>query len=587
MRRINTTNRVANLFGPGKDGFKNGDLVNGVRPTEFNAEWTNAVQEEVLSPIEASGLTVAPGETNQLFKAMNRLYASNGISPYPYGLKGDFVSDDAAALNAAIAATPANAAVVLPDRDIFCATPPINPYGRSIVGPGRILEPTPGGFAQTNSYTKDNRVFVGRERLQALYRAMRSGAPYISVDLHGDSTVQGALLGTAADAGPGVLTSGWLTSPYFLQLLLPLMYAKKGLSSRLNVTNHGVGGTGWSDMIVVPATVAGNDIVILKSSLNEGAQPVATRLQTLRTNMRAKIQEFRAQPGGSLKDLSILVMGPATASNVDSNRDQRWLEQVRGVHLAVCEEFSCAYIDSYSLMQDCKGAAGYWMDNPYGNGQAVHLMDSGQMWLWGSMMDWVFPESVVAIFKTASFFNNSSALGFASPTKAPNTYETGITIERCLLNDGWPDDGKVTTERQPDGVISQSVTSYLPGRTRRFFRTGDNAANTWNPFTGQIVPISLSNGWINFGANFAAPGVSMDESGFVTIRGLIKSGNTGINIVLGVIPVGYRPLENELYEVSIQGGRSSLRVETGGNIVAVELTASIYTSLSGLRYKVA
>lgn len=70
MQRITTATKAANLFGAGKDGFKDGDLVNGVAATDLNAAWFNGVQEEILGVIEAAGLVAAAGTLNQLLTAL-------------------------------------------------------------------------------------------------------------------------------------------------------------------------------------------------------------------------------------------------------------------------------------------------------------------------------------------------------------------------------------------------------------------------------------------------------------------------------------------------------------------------------------
>lgn len=73
MQRITTTTKAADLFGAGKHGFKDGNLALGIAPTEFNAEWVNGVQEELLNVIEAAGITPAAATRNQALSAINLL----------------------------------------------------------------------------------------------------------------------------------------------------------------------------------------------------------------------------------------------------------------------------------------------------------------------------------------------------------------------------------------------------------------------------------------------------------------------------------------------------------------------------------
>ena len=73
MQRISTSSAVADLFGGGKAGFRNGDLPRGVLPTAFNAEWCNHVQEEICNVIEGAGVALNPDKRDQLLAAMKKL----------------------------------------------------------------------------------------------------------------------------------------------------------------------------------------------------------------------------------------------------------------------------------------------------------------------------------------------------------------------------------------------------------------------------------------------------------------------------------------------------------------------------------
>ena len=65
MERIATPDRAVDLFGTGKDGFKDG-LPPGSVSTALESKWFNALQEEVAQYIEASGITLIPSVFTQL-----------------------------------------------------------------------------------------------------------------------------------------------------------------------------------------------------------------------------------------------------------------------------------------------------------------------------------------------------------------------------------------------------------------------------------------------------------------------------------------------------------------------------------------
>lgn len=67
MRRINTSTSI-------NGRFRNGNKSTGTKATQFNAEWCNAVQEEICKLIEATGLTV-DGSEDQLKHIFTVLYA--------------------------------------------------------------------------------------------------------------------------------------------------------------------------------------------------------------------------------------------------------------------------------------------------------------------------------------------------------------------------------------------------------------------------------------------------------------------------------------------------------------------------------
>lgn len=73
MRRISTATAVADLFGAGKPGFRDGDKAAGITPTDLNAEYCNALQEEVVNVIEAAALDPSQADLTQLLQAIQAL----------------------------------------------------------------------------------------------------------------------------------------------------------------------------------------------------------------------------------------------------------------------------------------------------------------------------------------------------------------------------------------------------------------------------------------------------------------------------------------------------------------------------------
>lgn len=70
MHRIDTPTAQADKFGPGKNGFTNGDKATGRRATDLDSDMWDAVQEELCNVIEKSGLSLNKGQHDQLYQAL-------------------------------------------------------------------------------------------------------------------------------------------------------------------------------------------------------------------------------------------------------------------------------------------------------------------------------------------------------------------------------------------------------------------------------------------------------------------------------------------------------------------------------------
>ncbi|NEK82810.1 MAG: phage tail protein [Pantoea ananatis] len=82
MHRIDTPTAQVDKFGAGKNGFTIGNPQTGELPTALDADFFDAVQEELCAPIEAAGLTVDKSKKNQLLAALKLLFLqpSNAFS---------------------------------------------------------------------------------------------------------------------------------------------------------------------------------------------------------------------------------------------------------------------------------------------------------------------------------------------------------------------------------------------------------------------------------------------------------------------------------------------------------------------------
>lgn len=70
MKRISTSTKATDLFGVGKHGWRDGNLVAAIKATDGEADWFNHQQEELASVIEAAGIALNPAVFNQLLTAL-------------------------------------------------------------------------------------------------------------------------------------------------------------------------------------------------------------------------------------------------------------------------------------------------------------------------------------------------------------------------------------------------------------------------------------------------------------------------------------------------------------------------------------
>ncbi|QMH73723.1 phage tail protein [Escherichia coli] len=70
MHRIDTLTAVKDKFGPGKNGFTDGNLRTGRLATWLNSAMWDAIQEEICGVIEKAGIELNKEEHDQLYKAI-------------------------------------------------------------------------------------------------------------------------------------------------------------------------------------------------------------------------------------------------------------------------------------------------------------------------------------------------------------------------------------------------------------------------------------------------------------------------------------------------------------------------------------
>lgn len=70
MKRIDSTNKAVDLFGPGKHGFQGGNPALNLPATFFTPDWANHLQEEISNVIEYFGTALNDSSKSQLINTL-------------------------------------------------------------------------------------------------------------------------------------------------------------------------------------------------------------------------------------------------------------------------------------------------------------------------------------------------------------------------------------------------------------------------------------------------------------------------------------------------------------------------------------
>lgn len=81
MQRIDTPTAQKNKFGTGKNGFTDGDPLNGISGTALDSVFFDSVQEEICSVIESAGITLDVSQNNQLLTAITQIIGNTASQP--------------------------------------------------------------------------------------------------------------------------------------------------------------------------------------------------------------------------------------------------------------------------------------------------------------------------------------------------------------------------------------------------------------------------------------------------------------------------------------------------------------------------
>lgn len=469
------------------------------------------------------------------------------VTPESFGAVGDGVSDDTNAVQSAVDFVQPLGSIFLGDNKKYKTTSPIlNKYGVKYFGKGIVFYG--GNVVSTTANTLP--VNIGGEYLAAFAASQSSSIN--GVGLFGDSTVS---LGNG-ESGQSVTD------------IVKAGIEELGFKSAIRVSNYAVGGTVVSQMNAVSKIgVDNNKLFVIKYGINDGGLPISTRLETFANDLRAKLSEIRSAPNGGVHDLSILLISPTSAFDDAANKNEYWMEQLRGVFISASRDYKCAFFDAYTFAKDNRSGSGMnaWMLD------TLHPNWTSYEPLWVSICRFIGDHTCLGSYRRSngiySIPNSARDVSAAiTPSVNPSAFPLGITINRCLTTDGWPRDGSVVTIKHVDGPTLQTVYPWNPsGKPSLISRNSGGSEGFWSQWSGVSNDITLQNGWGNL-PGFAKITYRNDGVGGVHISGTATGGSVAVGTTVLQVPSHLAPSESMVFSGVSQSGYCSFRLNPDGNL---------------------
>lgn len=525
----------------------------------------------------------------------------NFINIKDLGGIGDGVFDNTTIVNNALATYKE---VYFPDGN-YLVTSLVNDFGSKITGSGVILKSITGGTQQLNTGIDRYNYIFGQEYLSFVQSKQLADFAFftepIKVSWTGDST-------TAGDA---------TTTPYNLNNLFASLASEKGISNLTSLNNghSGIDTEMWRTDYLSAELAENPDLYIIRYGINDpyylksgvaapadsgDTYPNRRDIGDFETSLRSALTTIRDSKGQD--ELSILLMSPNPTSDTPNGRDEKWYEQVRKVYIQASRDFKCAFIDTYSLWLDSRGAADIYMDNPYSDGRAIHPKDIYNTWIVSKVFELVFPSALLNKISDSHFYNQSSIDRSPDFDDAPNTYKRGLSINRAesTVKD-FPIDGMAFTVYGRDNAGGQFVFSRLPNNPDIGFRSinfgpGEGVSLSFSDFVklwhSGNLPFTIISGGISTIQNLISKTLRANGRIFTTSDAdygdlLTTSGSLEISFnnatQIGNITSanftasGYRPLEilsTTLKFTALSGTGGLIAVDASGNLSVTNVTSA-------------
>ena len=168
--------------------------------------------------------------------------------------------------------------------------------------------------------------------------------------------------------------------------------------------------------------------------------------------------------------------------------------------------------------------------------------------------------SVPVVASSYSAPNNAS-FNWIPSTGGNVTYR----IDYQINGGSWVNVETDTTDTSYDTTADHSDTITV--RVRASNSEGTSSYGSASTLIPTWVPLALQFGWVNYGPGWSPASYTKTKDGIVLVKGLISSGSTSGEQVIGTLPAGYRPSQSIMFG-STTNPNVTLRidVEASGDI---------------------
>lgn len=381
-----------------------------------------------------------------------------------YGAVGDGVTDDTAAVNAALATEK----IIEDSGDFFVTSIPVNKYGTKIQGDVRILRNSPNGNAvkqQLNSYADTNQHVFGSEYLSSFHKKLyanqtASSPTALKVIFSGDSTTSGT------DDG-----SDTAIDQVFVKL------AARDYISNISFVNAGRGGQsaqGWLDSFLADDLAANPHVYVLRWGVNDTSVSTPQQLIDI---MDSGLSTIRSNPNFTRDKLAIILCSMNTTTDDQlGHKGEIFNEQYNRGLRGLARKYACCYIDLYALWQDARQGSDYFtIYDPLKPNEFIHPAKSLKILIACKTYDVLFPI----------YFRGSDVLDLGQSGRLfsalPAAYRKGITYEYVESANGWPINGFLTTHHLSIDMYRQELASFNQIDNKLYVRVGWGPSG-WQPF---------------------------------------------------------------------------------------------------------